>query len=438
MLNYLWIGMIIAAIVTAAIKGNLEAFNAELLEAAKESVLQIGFPLLGITIFWLGIMRLAEVSGLINIISKILYPLLKKLFPEVPPDHPAMGSMLLNITANMLGLNNAATPLGLRAMEDLQKLNPHPNIATNAMCMFLAINTSSLQLVPTTAISILAAAGATQPTVIVGPSLIATSISTIVGIFSAWLLGKISSTQTSYISFSSKPIITTSNSNDFQTIVSHHHRHISTLHRFIIITFILFMIGIGYVELVNNLKSQGWSLPTFLNPISKIAIPFMIGNITIWAAISGVKVYEEFIEGAKEGLTLIFRLFPYLVAMIVAIRLLKASGFMEFIAQVLSPILTVIGFPLELLPMALIRPLSGSATISALAELANQYGGDSLIARIGGVLLGSTETTFYVITLYFGAVGIKQIRYALIAGLLADLAGTIASVIIGKIMWGNI
>jgi len=452
MLNYLWLGMIVVAVVLAGIQGNLDRLTTEALQAAQDSVLKIAFPLLGLTVFWLGIMRLAERSGLIQRLARALRPLMRRLFPEVPEDHPAMGSMVLNFAANMLGLNNAATPLGLRAMEDLQKLNPHPGTATNAMCMFLALNTSSLQLIPTTAISLLATAGSKQPTAIVGTALLATAISTLVGFGAArWLQnlrwfrmdsegtepeGSIKGVGKASLPTAERERKETRVGFDSGSTVEETERSTSWWERLLVWGYVMLFAGIALRLWIRGVQTHGVSVQTVIEPFSQVAVPFLIGWIVLWAGVRRVRVYEEFVEGAKEGVELILRLIPYLVAMLVAIRMFRVAGGIEWVGKVLGPVLHAVGFPTELLPMALTRPLSGSATIGLLGDLVQRIGGDHLLSRMGATLLGSTETTFYVVAVYFGSVGVRNVRHAVAAGLLADLAGILASVWICRWVWG--
>ena len=444
MLNYLWLGMIVVAVVLAGIQGNLDRLTTEALQAAQDSVLKIAFPLLGLTVFWLGLMRLAERAGLIQALARRLRPLLRWIFPEVPEDHPAMGSMVLNMAANMLGLNNAATPLGLRAMEDLQKLNPHPDTATNAMCMFLALNTSSLQLIPTTAISLLAAAGSKQPTAVVGTALMATTISTLVGFAAAkWLQNlrwfRVDPEDSVKRNDREAPSPASEEEQVDSAIAldsTASAASASWLGRVVVWGYVVLFAGIALRLWFQAIQAHGWSVQTVMEPVSRLAVPFLIGWIVLWAGVCRVRVYEEFVGGAKEGVELILRLIPYLVAMLVAIRMFRVAGGIEWMGKMLGPVLHFVGFPVELLPMALTRPLSGSATIGLLGDLVQRFGGDHLISRMGATLLGSTETTFYVVAVYFGAVGVRNVRHAVAAGLLADLAGILASVWICRWVWG--
>lgn len=438
MLNYIWFGLLIFAVAIGGWQGRLQQLTDAAFDSAKTGVMSIALPLVGITALWLGLMRLAERAGLIQAVAKALRPLMQRLFPDVPPDHPAMGSMLMNMAANVIGLANAATPLGLRAMNDLQKLNPTPGTATNAMCTFLALNTSSLQLIPATAIGILAAAGASNPTAIVGTTLIATFCSTAVGLIAIKTLEKLpgyrlpTSLPNETVSRAAENIAETDEPANGNKTGSWRAWQLAVVFGFVL----LFMVFFAN-EMARNARTgeSGWFIRA-MNAVSVLAVPFLIGLMPLCAVVRGVRVYEEFVAGAREGFGIAIRVIPFLVAMLVAIGVFRAAGGVEMLGRGLSPVLGLIGFPVDLLPMALTRPLSGSATIGLFADLAKTLGPDHIVTRMGGTLLGSTETTFYVIAVYFGAVSVRRARHAVVAGLLADLAGIVASVIVCRAVFG--
>lgn len=439
MLNYIWAGLIVAAVLIGSITGKLPEVTQHAFEGAKVAVMTIALPLVGLMALWLGMMRLAEKAGLIELLAKWLRPVMKWLFPEVPENHPAMGSMLMNIAANMLGLANAATPLGLRAMNDLAKLNPHPGTATNAMCTFLAINTSSVQLVPATAIAILAAAGSMNPTAIVGTSLLATSISTAVGIAAVKLFQNLPTFRVREPDIAAAPV--TEPPQPPPSLPKHDHPTEATdapasswVGKLILILFVggLCVAGIRLAQA----QTEEHTLIRVLNVISVLAIPFMLGFFPLFALMRGVKVYEEFVEGAKEGFQIAIRIIPYLVAMLAAIGMFRGAGGIELLSRGLAPVLNPIGFPIDLLPMVLMRPLSGSATTGLFSDLVTELGPDHLVTRMAGTIFGSTETTLYVVAVYFGAVSVHRTRHAIPAGLLADLAGVIAAIAICYLAFG--
>ncbi|MCB9260427.1 MAG: spore maturation protein [Ignavibacteriales bacterium] len=380
---------------------------------------EIALGLIGIMALWLGVMKVAEDAGLIQIIAKAVKPITKFLFPEVPQDHPAMGAMIMNMAANMLGLGNAATPFGLKAMEELDKLNPNKGVATNSMCTFLAVNTAGLTLIPATAIAIRAASGSSDPAIIIGTSIFGALCATTVGITAAKIMERF-------------PLKEGGLKSLFQSSKK-------------AITFFAVLAIIAIVLVITGLMTALVSFFSFLNPelfknviqvISTLAIPMLILIFIGYGAIKKVKIYEVFVEGAKEGFDVAVRIIPYLVAMLVAIGIFRAGGAMEILIYALTPITNFIGMPAEALPMALMRPLSGSGSLGIMAEIIATHGPDSFIGILVSTFFGSTETTFYVIAVYFGAVNIRKTRHALAAGLLADIAGILGAVFIVKLLFG--
>ncbi len=394
-----------------------EVTNSAIDYAGKAVNIAIG--LIGIMALWLGIMKIAEQAGLISIIAKSVKPITKFLFPDVPHDHPAMGSMIMNISANMLGLGNAATPFGLKAMEELEKLNPEKGTATNAMCTFLAVNTAGLTLIPATAIAVRAAAGSSDPTIIIGTSIFGATCATIVGILSAKILEK------------------------FPMSLSDSIRYLRSSWKFFAFLFSIALIIVllattGVLsKLFSNLSFiNAEGLKTVIQIISTLAIPVIIISFVLFGVFKKIKIYEVFVEGAKEGFNVALRIIPYLVAMLVAIGIFRAGGAMEFLMIILSPATNLIGFPAEALPMALMRPLSGSGSIGIMSEVISVHGPDSFLGILVSTIMGSTETTFYVLALYFGSVSIKRTRHAVAAGILADIAGILAALFIVKLLFG--
>lgn len=376
----------------------------------------IALGLIGIMALWLGIMKIAEQAGLISLIAKSVKPITKFLFPDVPYDHPAIGSIIMNISANMLGLGNAATPFGLKAMEELDSINPNKGTATNAMCTFLAINTAGLTLIPATAIAIRAAAGSSEPAIIIGTSFFGALCATITGITAAKILEKFP------LKFSE---VLTGVKNNLKKI--------------------LIAAALIVIVIVLSLSGLLRSLSTFINVdllkniiqmVSTVAIPLIIILFVTYGIIKKVKIYEVFVEGAKEGFNVAIRIIPFLVAMLVAIGISRAGGAMDILVLVLSPITNLIGMPAEALPMALMRPLSGSGSLGIMSEIISVHGPDSFIGLLVSTIMGSTETTFYVLALYFGVVNIKRIRHAAAAGILADIAGVLGALFIIKLIFG--
>lgn len=380
----------------------------------------IAIGLIGIMALWLGVMKVAEEAGLIKIIAKTVRPLTKFLFPDVPYDHPAMGSMIMNISANMLGLGNAATPFGLKAMEELDELNPEKGTATNAMCTFLAVNTAGLTLIPVTAIAVRAAAGSANPAIIIGTSIFGATCATIVGITATKIFEKF-------------PIRKGELGNWFK----------SNLKGLMIFLAIIALVAIFILTGLFNLIFSNLSffsvegLKTIINIISIIAIPALIFVFIGYGALKRVKVYETFVEGAKGGFDVAIKIIPYLVAMLVAIGIFRAGGGMDFLIIIIRPLTDFVGMPPEALPMAIMRPLSGSGSLGIMAETISVHGPDSFIGILVSTFFGSTETTFYVLAVYFGSVNIKKTRHALPAGLLADIAGILGAVFIVRLLFGG-
>jgi len=458
MLNYIWLGLVVLAVLIGGFEGRLKEVADKAFEMAEFSVLKTAFPLIGIMALWLGVMRLAERAGLVALLARVLRPIMRRLFPGVPPEHPAMGSMLMNIAANMLGLGNAATPLGLRAMKDLESLNRHPGTATNAMCTFLAINTSGIQLIPVTAIAILAANKSANPTAIVGTAIMATACAATGGVIMAKILerlrmfrlepaplpapapsdgervaARLGEGQTPEAPASEKAPV-----KEAATL-----QPLSWWGTVIMAAFVLFFgwlfLRLAFPGLMGMEPSPAAAnqnlFVRIVDSVSKLSIPFLLSVFPLYAGLRRVKVYEEFVDGAKEGFDVAIRIVPYLVAMLVAIGMFRAAGGIDMISRVLAPVMNLVAFPTDLLPMVLMRPLSGSGTLGMFTELVKYFGADSLIARTAGTIYGSTETTFYVLAVYFGSVGVKRTRHAVAAGLTADAVGVIASVIICRIMF---
>jgi spore maturation protein SpmA len=443
-LNYIWLALVVLAVAIGGWNNRLSEVTAGAFDGAKTAV-TIALGLIGIMALWLGVMRLAERAGLVQKIARGLRPVMRRLFPDVPPEHPAMGSMLMNMAANMLGLGNAATPLGLRAMRDLERLNPRPGVASNAMCTFLAINTASVQLIPATAIALLAAAGSTRPTAIVGTALMATLCAATVAITAAKLLEKlpffrlpdpvagIADPGREEAATSTAAGISDPGYSDNVTAVEPR-----GWRRFLPFILVFFFLGL-FVRLVfpgwfnfpadPNAATQN-AFVRSVNTLSILAIPFLLSFFPVYAATRRIKVYEEFVEGAKEGFGVILKIIPFLVTMLVAISMFKGAGGIDLLTRLLTPVLKPLQFPPDLLPLALMRPLSGSATLAILTDIIHRLGPDNIVSLMAATIYGSTETTFYVAAVYFGSVAVKQTRHAIPAGLLGDLAGIVASVIV--------
>jgi spore maturation protein SpmA len=440
-LNYIWLALVLLAVTIGGANGHLKEVTDGAFEGARTAV-TIALGLIGIMALWLGVMRLAERAGLVQRLALLLRPVMSRLFPGVPNDHPAMGAMLMNMAANMLGLGNAATPLGLRAMRDLESLNPHPGTATNAMCTFLAINTSSVQLIPTTAIAILVAAGATDPTRIVGTSLLATLCAATVAITSVKLLEKLPCfrVRDDIVAGIVDPSLCAEADHESiaAEITDSSYKALRPSGKIVLILLALFFLALFvrqvFPEALGLPESSSALSPNYfvrsVSALSILAIPMLLSFFILYGALCGLKVYEEFVEGAKEGFNVILKIIPFLVTMLVAINMFKGAGGIDLLARALSPILTPLHFPTDLLPIALMRPLSGGATLALFTDVVHRLGPENIVSLMAATIYGSTETTFYVAAVYLGSVGIKQTRHAIAAGLLGDLTGVIASVII--------
>lgn len=381
---------------------------------------EIALGLIGIMAMWLGVMKVAEQAGLIKKIASFIKPVTKKIFPEVPPDHPAIGSMVMNISANMLGLGNAATPFGLKAMEELDSLNPNKGTATNSMITFLAINTAGLTLIPATAIAVRAASGSSNPTIIIGTTMFAAFCATLTGLLVANIFHILSDSTKSLSS----------------TIKQHSKAIIGILLLLILLVLYFLFIPSSFFSIFTS-ETVFELFKKIVGIISVIAIPLLIVVFIGYGAIKKVKVYEQFVEGAKEGFNIAVRIIPYLVAMLVAIAIFRAGGAMDnWLIPALRIFTDLIGMPAEALPMALMRPLSGSGSLGIMAEIMSVHGPDSFIGILVSTFYGSTETTFYVLTVYFGAVNIKNTRYALPVGLIADTIGILAAFLIVSLLYG--
>lgn len=356
---------------------------------------EIALGLIGVLALWMGLMRVGEKAGVVGVIAKLLEPLLSRLMPEVPRGHKAYGSVTMNLTANMLGLDNAATPLGLKAMEDLQLLNPDKSVATNAQILFLVLNTSSVTLVPVTVFLYRAQQGAVAPADIFLPILLATSASSLAGVLIVALFQRLSLVNSVILGYGA--II-------FSVLIA--------------LGFYLTTLSVTAVSELSTVVGNGVLLT-------------LIFSFVIVAGVKKVAVYDEFIEGAKEGFNSAIKLIPYLLAMLLAIALLRASGALDILLSVIATIVSIIGGDtrfIDALPTALMKPFSGSGARAMMLETMNHHGVDSFAGRLAAIVQGSTETTFYVLAVYFGAVGIKNGRHALFCGLTADLAGIIAAI----------
>ena len=407
-LNIIWIAFFFIAFVIALCKliflGDTSIFKLladGIFDSAKSSVMDVALPLTGTMVFFLGLMNIAEKAGAIQKLAKWMNPFLSRLFPEVPANHPSMGHMVMNFSANMLGLDNAATPFGLKAMESLQTLNPEKEKATNAQIMFLVLHTSGLTIIPLTIISYRLAAGSHDAAGIFIPCVLATIGTTLASILMVGFYQKLKWDK-------------------------------------VLISWLLGLIGLmaGVLLAVNTLSPQNKEV------VSKVfgngLLIFIIVLIILGGAYKKVSVFDAFIEGAKQGFDVIIKIIPYLVAMLVAIRVFRDSGAMGYILNGLTYLIQLTGVNTEFigaLPVAIMKPLSGSGARGMMLDIFQTQGADSFVGKLASIFQGSADTTFYIIALYFGSVGIKKIRYALWAGIFADIIGVIIAIFIGYIFF---
>ena len=402
-LNYIWIAFFVVAFVIGLIQliffGNYDVFPAMMDStfASSKTAFEISLGLTGVLSLWLGIMKIGEKGGMVNMLARVLSPVFCKLFPDIPKGHPVTGSIFMNIAANMLGLDNAATPLGLKAMEQLQELNPKKDTATNPMIMFLVLNTSGLTLIPVSIMVYRAQMGAAQPTDIFVPILLATFFSTLAGI-----------------------------------IVTSFYQRINLINRTMLLT-------LGGASLL--VASVIWGFSTMskeqVDLVSTSAANILLMTIIVGFILAGVRkkinVYDAFIEGAKDGFQTAVRIIPYLVAILVGIGVFRASGAMDWLIGGVKWTVEAVGCNTDFvgaLPTALMKPLSGSGARGMMVDAMTTYGADSFVGRLSCIFQGSTDTTFYVLAVYFGSVGVRYTRHAVACGLLADLAGIIAAIAI--------
>ncbi|MCF8025781.1 MAG: spore maturation protein [Desulfobacteraceae bacterium] len=384
---------------------------------------ELAIGLIGVMTLFLGLMKVAEKGGLLNVISRLLRPVMIRLFPEVPPDHPAMGAMILNMSANALGLGNAATPFGIRAMQELDKLNTRKGTATNSMALFLAINTSSITFLPTGVIALRASAGSADPAGILPTTLFATLGSTIVGVLAAKLYQRFSSPAPAEYPVSqeteeekTEEVQDSGEDGEQEEMIAGasqgYPMWVSLTALFCVVAIIPLAVIYGEV-------------------ISPWIIPGLVTGFLVYGVIRRVRIYEVFVEGAKEGFQVAVKIIPYLVAILVAVGMFRASGALETMVSLLGPWTSQIGLPAEALPMAILRPLSGSGAYGVLASIINDpaVGPDSFVGYLVSTLQGSTETTFYVLAVYFGAIQVRRIRHTMAAALTADAAGIIFAVL---------
>lgn len=407
-LNIVWIAFFIVAFIIALYKflflHDTEVFKTlvdGMFDSAKGSVMDVAFPLAGTMVFFLGLMNIAERAGAINWIARLVNPFMKRLFPEVPDKHPAMGQMVMNFSANMLGLDNAATPFGLKAMESLQSINPDKEKATNAQIMFLVLHTSGLTLIPLTIISYRLAAGSTEAASIFIPCVLATICTTLASIFIVGLKQKLKWDK-------------------------------------VLLTWLLGLVVLvaGMLFFVQQMGAEQKEI--FSRVTGNMILLLLVVLIIISGMLKKINVFDAFIDGAKGGFDVILKIIPYLVGMLVAIRVFRDSGALGYMVDGLSWVIGLTGVDTSFtpaLPVAIMKPFSGSGARGLMIDVMKSNGPDSFVGKLASTFQGSADTTFYIIALYFGSVGIKKVRYAIWAGVLADLLGVVAAILIGYVFF---
>lgn len=408
-LNYIWIAFILIAFLVALVKllflGDVEIFtriiNSTFITA--EQGFKISLGLTGVLSLWMGIMKIGESGGMIRLFSKAVSPLFRRLFPDIPKDHPASGSILLNISANLLGLDNAATPAGLKAMQELQEINPSKDKASNPMIMFLVLNASGLTLIPVSVMTIRAQMGAASPSDVFIPIMIATFISTMIGVLAVCVK-----------------------------------QGINIFNKVILGTF-----GAGFLLIAATILAFRSMTEGQVELVSGLIANIILFGVIVLFILSGVKkkinVYDAFIEGAKDGFSTAVRIIPFLIAILVAVGMFRASGAMDFLVDGVKASVDFCGFDnrwVEALPTALMKPLSGSGARGMMVDTMAAYGADSFAGRLAGIFQASTDTTFYVVAVYYGSVAIKNSRYTIPYALLADLIGVISAIFVAYLFFG--
>ena len=407
-LNYIWIAFFLIALVVGFVRliffGDTEIFT-EMVNSTfemAEVAVTICLGLIGVLTLWMGLMRVGEKGGAVNLLAKVVRPFFNKLFPEVPKDHPVHGSIILNFAANMLNLDNAATPMGLKAMQELQELNPDKDTASNAQIMFLVLNTSGLTIIPITIMVYRAQQGAANPSDVFLPILLTTFFSTLAGLISVAVVQKINLLEKT------------------------------------VLAYLVGLTGIVGATIFYFSRLPQEQAETVSNVVANVILFGIIAGFIALAMFRRVNVYEAFIDGAKEGFAVIIKIIPYLVAILVAIGVFRASGAMGYLVAGIGHAFTAMGLNtdfIEALPTALMKPLSGSGARGMMLDAMQTHGADSFVGRLASTFQGSTDTTFYAIALYFGSVGVRRIRYTVHCGLIADFTAIIAGIFIAYIFF---
>ena len=440
MLNGLFVSVALASVLLAAATGRMEDLTGSIITSARNAV-DLAIGLIGVMAFFLGLMRVAENGGLMAVLARLVRPVMRRLFPDVPADSPAISAMILNIAANLMGLGNAATPFGIKAIQELDKLNSRPGTATNAMALFLAINTAGLAVLPSGMIGVRASLGSQDAAGIFFPTWFASGSATIVGITAAILLSRVGrwrrtapppvDAETS----AGSPRAETARAPDEAAADPEEAPEPSARRVWIARAFWIGLLALAGRDFLVRLDSEP-ALDAFRGMTSFWMLPALVSGLILYGWVRRVRVYDSVVEGAKQGFDVALRIIPFLVAILVAIGMFRAAGGIDALVTVLGPITGLIGLPAEVLPVAVLRPLSGSGALGVAAETIQTHGPDSLIGYLASTIYGSTETTFYTLAVYFGAIGIRNTRHTLPACLMADVAGILAATFIVNLLFG--
>lgn len=442
MLNGLFVAVALASVLLAATTGRMEDLTGAILSSARNAV-DLAIGLVGVMAFFLGLMRVAENGGLMATIARAVRPVMRRLFPDVPDDSPAISAMILNIAANMMGLGNAATPFGIKAIQELDKLNSRPGTATNAMALFLAINTAGLAVLPSGMIGVRAALGSEDAAGIFFPTWFASGSATIVGVTAALLLSRLGRYRRTEPPSVEAPTTATTTEPERTQVPAAAPAGPEAApapeplagRLWIARAFWIALLALAARDFLTRLGAES-PVDAFRGMTSFWMLPALVSALVLYGWVRGVRVYDSLVEGAKQGFDVALRIIPFLVAILVAIGMFRAAGGIDALVAALGPITTLIGMPAEVLPVAVLRPLSGSGSLGVAAEIIQTHGPDSVIGYLASTVYGSTETTFYTLAVYFGAVGIRNTRHTLPACLSADVAGILAATFIVNLLFG--
>jgi spore maturation protein SpmA len=431
-LSVLLAGLLLASLLIAAFTGRMAEVSAATLSSAKQAV-ELAIGLVGTMTFFLGLMRVASDAGGVQAVARLLSPVLRRLFPEIPPQHPAMGAMVLNLASTALGLGNAATPFGIKAMQDLDEINPSRGTASDPMVLFLAVNTAGFCILPTSILALRASSGSADPAGVLFPIWIASGAATVAGIVAAKALARMPLYRRGTAAEpAGAPGAAASGTVEPPAPV------VRTPARWAVAASGVYVAAFGVALALHVVRSAGERTGGEIarEVLSFWVLPALVGGVVLYGWARGVRVFPSLVEGGKEGFEVAIRILPYLVTVLVAVGMFRASGGLDLLVTALSPITRGIGLPAEAIPVALMRPLSGSGSFGLAADVIRVHGPDSLLGYLVSTLYGSTETTFYVLAVYFGAVKVKRMRHALPACLLADAAGVLTAVVVVRILFG--